>query len=1305
VRISGLSIDGFGLFHDVEVRDLHPGLSLFVGDNEAGKSTTLAFVHTVLFGYPDGRTKENDYPPLQGGQPGGRLLVDSEADGALTLERRAGKKGGPMTVTFSDGRSEGDAALSRLLGGVTRSLYRKLYAFSLYELEQLESLSDEAVRDVIYGASLGTTSLSLPEVRSRLEARKGVLFKPGGSKPHINAVLKNLEEVRDRLQDAGRRTGDYRELSTELENLKARIQVTQGQLHHAREEHVRLKAHIQLWDDWTDLQDAEARLASLPVVVKAFPEEGLSRLDDLTGKIERETDSLRAVEEELREKDGRLQRLTFDSRLLELESEIRSLVRGLGTYEQAITDLPRVQEALKGQRRQAEEVLAEFGAGRTESWVLAMDRSSVARGQVESHQAALADADRRVEKAAEAENKVQEEREHLCEEAKAAAARIEVLELKLGDVMPPEVLTALRERRTQFQDVLHDLPGVKHQRAEAVDALTGALRDISSEWTVETLDAFDISLTARQKVVDSDARLSEASNVVREADNEAARTEANLAEEEATLLLKTEAVKTAEGNEVPLATLHQQKAWIRSLREAIYRHENITNEIERSRQMAEAAATGSSDGRSVSLGRRLRGLGAVISAVALVSTLVFWLYARPLVGLTGGAFLLLLAVALYLTGRAVAASGESESSFGEGASASQERMDLDAAAEVIDSLKGKLDLTGNATIPRVNDLEDENTTRTQQAEDLARLRQELKDIETTRDRRAESRDAAAAEAETAKLRCQKEERAWEIHVRSLQLPAGTSPRTAGEVFSKAETARGLVRQIADFDRRLKAMQRAHEEYLGLMQEASSFTGTATDDDGEKLLVRLAEFLVEADRQENQRRLLIEEQNATDKIGQELSAAERRLKQASDDRGKAMESEEEHRSAWSEWLLERGVAETWSPETCLRLQERAARLVELAVARDESTDKANRLEMDQESYEERVTVLSEQLNRPAPPQDKLVAEVHTLDAELDLHLKQRTLHEALADEIPELESRITSRKDHIVELDNRVLELVNKGQATDQEEFRTRGHLYEQRSELIGAIAEHEERVRKLAGVTKLEALRPELEDVTLQNLTVAEQEAREQVTELESQLVELQSEKARLDERRRQLLGEDDIARLRAEEESLLERFRGLSEDWACHAAALHLLSEAKDRFEKSHQPEVIHRAGEYFRGITNGRYKQVFAPHGEQTVEVIDDRDRRVSVENLSRGTSEQLYLAIRFGYIASQDANREQLPLLMDDVMVNFDPTRALQAAAGILQMAETHQVLYFTCHPEMVEVFLGHKGDTPVYEVGGGKIIGAA
>ena len=65
------------------------------------------------------------------------------------------------------------------------------------------------------------------------------------------------------------------------------------------------------------------------------------------------------------------------------------------------------------------------------------------------------------------------------------------------------------------------------------------------------------------------------------------------------------------------------------------------------------------------------------------------------------------------------------------------------------------------------------------------------------------------------------------------------------------------------------------------------------------------------------------------------------------------------------------------------------------------------------------------------------------------------------------------------------------------------------------------------------------------------------------------------------------------------------------------------------------------------------------------------------------------------------DPLPILMDDVLVNFDPTRATAAASGILQMAESRQILFFTCHPTMVDTFRNQAPKIPVYEIAGADI----
>ena len=43
--------------------------------------------------------------------------------------------------------------------------------------------------------------------------------------------------------------------------------------------------------------------------------------------------------------------------------------------------------------------------------------------------------------------------------------------------------------------------------------------------------------------------------------------------------------------------------------------------------------------------------------------------------------------------------------------------------------------------------------------------------------------------------------------------------------------------------------------------------------------------------------------------------------------------------------------------------------------------------------------------------------------------------------------------------------------------------------------------------------------------------------------------------------------------------------------------------------------------------------------------------------------------------------MPVVMDDILVNFDPERAQEACRAIGELSKDQQVLLFTCHPETV------------------------
>ena len=70
MRIDTIHIDGFGVWNDRTWGPLDPGLNVFHGPNETGKSTFMAFIRSMFFGF-EKRGSAKRYEPLNGGSHGG----------------------------------------------------------------------------------------------------------------------------------------------------------------------------------------------------------------------------------------------------------------------------------------------------------------------------------------------------------------------------------------------------------------------------------------------------------------------------------------------------------------------------------------------------------------------------------------------------------------------------------------------------------------------------------------------------------------------------------------------------------------------------------------------------------------------------------------------------------------------------------------------------------------------------------------------------------------------------------------------------------------------------------------------------------------------------------------------------------------------------------------------------------------------------------------------------------------------------------------------------------------------------------
>jgi uncharacterized protein YhaN len=137
---------------------------------------------------------------------------------------------------------------------------------------------------------------------------------------------------------------------------------------------------------------------------------------------------------------------------------------------------------------------------------------------------------------------------------------------------------------------------------------------------------------------------------------------------------------------------------------------------------------------------------------------------------------------------------------------------------------------------------------------------------------------------------------------------------------------------------------------------------------------------------------------------------------------------------------------------------------------------------------------------------------------------------------------------------------------------------------------------------------------------------------------------------------------------------------WASFHLAHQLVEGTLARYQRERQPEVVQRAASLFQQVTDGRYARLEV-RGTDVI-AIDRSEREIPASDLSQGTTEQLYLCMRFA-LAESFAKTASLPLLLDDITVNADTDRLPRLAQMIATVAETHQVLVFSCQDRMVEL----------------------
>lgn len=312
------------------------------------------------------------------------------------------------------------------------------------------------------------------------------------------------------------------------------------------------------------------------------------------------------------------------------------------------------------------------------------------------------------------------------------------------------------------------------------------------------------------------------------------------------------------------------------------------------------------------------------------------------------------------------------------------------------------------------------------------------------------------------------------------------------------------------------------------------------------------------------------------------------------------------------------------------------------------------------------------------------------------LSAKTEIQGLSAAVQREQDNVAALHDSIAVLEKEINGLFIAAEVMDEEEFRSKFAIYTKQQALHAEVS-------ALKASLTAASDEGDIDELVARIGQQSEQELHAKATELAAGIAGKETEQETLRQklieakvRQEKLTSTEERALLRAQGESIREESNNIAREWARYKIAEHLLSRARERFEREQQPEVIKQAGMFFSTITKGAYSSVFKPLGEDTIFAVAEDGTRREPDHLSRGTVEQLYLSLRLGHILSHSAQNEALPVIMDDIMVNFDPDRAATTAQTIAELSKHNQVFLFTCHPQTVELMQRHVDTAKVFSV---------
>lgn len=515
------------------------------------------------------------------------------------------------------------------------------------------------------------------------------------------------------------------------------------------------------------------------------------------------------------------------------------------------------------------------------------------------------------------------------------------------------------------------------------------------------------------------------------------------------------------------------------------------------------------------------------------------------------------------------------------------------------------------------------------------------------------------------------ENAWQAVWSGIADKVGT-PKEMKEWLQRVEQllqkAEQLDRASAEV-RSLEAILTSHIEALTAELEKLVQQKESKADELESLLARCEQLV---SHEETAIRRKAELKASLQKLEMQLKGATDTLRLADDD----LQSWE---ATWAEAVKGLGLGTNPHPDLAFATMEKLEELFRELKDADTAHKRIYGMDKDEERFTAAVAQLVQRIclevgkQTPAEITQSLVKRFGKAQADTASLQKLRAQMSELEEEVAEAHQDIQLAEQNLTAL------RIEAGVSSDEE------------------LAPVEERSRQKRQLTsRLETLQQQLlQSGEGHSIDELEKEARgldvdqvdDELSQLDPKLSDLAIKRDAKRDQRQSLLvqiqaldGSSKAAEAAERAEQLLAGIVPNAEQYLRLTIARLILEEQMERYRQNNQTPVLRRAGELFAKLTLGSFSGLRDEVDDNAKPVllgIRADKTEVSVDGMSDGTRDQLFLALRLATMELQRDHQDPLPFVVDDIMVGFDDKRSKACLEVLADFAQKTQVLVFTHH----------------------------